>query len=952
MFLKNNSKKIFLLILFLALISRLYYVFRCPYAVVDSDTCSIWLMAKHAIEGDPPLFFYGQAYLWPLESFVTAVFFILFGIKAATLYLGVITFYMLFLITTYFLVKELFDSYAGIIAVLFFTFSSPELFIQSILPHGYHIEILLFGNIILLLTLKICGDISGPRRFILYSLLGAAAALGFWVHFIIAYYFLPVILFLLIKERFGRLVRYGFVSLAAAFLSALPFWLFAIKTRFMTFKFPPIKTHDLGFFYYLKAYFLKICNMLGLEGMSGRIAAVIYILSALYFIGSVIFNKRFKGGLIILFLGISVTAVYSSYRSKMYATGGYHYMMPILIFISISFVTLVRRTGYIGMGILIFTLLFNLTGINRMIGARAVESRGKIEGIMAKVNFLLDNKIYRYIGDDRQSRMPVFFSREKVIASGYMDGEYLVHEDAVEASDRVAFEGSGRNWEAVFNNICASYRSGHGFYFDFKPHPYKTRSIKPDRWTAQSRPGKFSPRYAFDRAYDTYWSTGGDGKKTGMHFTVDLGSIYNVCRVSMFNINHIKNFTKDCRIESSINGRDWEEVMYYEEGEPVFWSGPRIYFRLMYGRLEFFFKPVKTRFIRIIQIGEDELKPWEINELFVYEYLGEEDISLRDYVKDAREITRFMDGDGIDFAYADFWLSAKIKRFSNNKINALAPFNTYVPPRKYMSREVELSASTAFVVEKKDSLEFEDALRELGMSFRKKEFNIFDCYYFSGLDPAYTGTRPMMWLGISAIKINSKDFSQRLFNKGSEMERSGNLNDAVKYYSKAVDYYSNNFLAYLGLYRLNVNENIKQLIKKKFIPSVKRPVIFKNGVEFLGYELRGTPRPGGLVKIDYFWKIPEKRDNRLSVFVYFIKDGKIVFQNDHRFLYQFPKKIEPLDGERFRERLNLVIPPNAERGVYEIILGLWEKDRNKRINIVDPRFKRKSKVVIGSLELL
>lgn len=898
---------------------------------------------------------------------MTAVYFVLFGINIFTMYIGVITFCLLFIITLYLLGKELGGRGVGLTAMLFAAFPPFYLFKESLLPHGYHVEVLFFGNIILLSALKICSDPTRLKRFFYYALLGVAAGLGFWVHYIVAYYFIPVILYLLINERFTRLIRYGFISAVSVFLSAMPFWMFAIQTNFKTFRFPPLKIKELQASHYLDVSLSHIKGMMGIENafksnnyILESVVASIYILAILYFICSTIFRRKAfsNKNIIILYLFGAVIIIYSFYRTKMYATGGYHYMLPIVTFLYIAFASFVKRIRYLGAGILLFAVSFNLTGIQRRVISDSKGSKGSIEGIYQKINFLLNNKIFRYIGDDRQSRQPVFFSRERIVGTGVMNGEYIPHEDEVEAADRIGIEGGG-NWRPVLDNICRSYRfdSGYCFYFDFKPHPYDTRVIRPDKWNAGSIPAS----YAFDRSYDTWWSTGRLGKKTGMSFILDLGDIYNICKISMFNINHIKNFPKDCRLEISLNGKDWAELLYYKESEPLFWSGPRLYFRLMYSKMELFFNPVKTRFIKIVQIGEDKEKPWEINEIFVYEYMGEKEIRLRDYVKDIKDVVRFLEKKEIDFIYTDFWPSARIRKLTNNRIKTLVPFNTVTPPRKYMSREVQLSDKNAFLVERKDSAELEGIFNELELPFRKKEFNIFICYYFKNLDPDYYKIKPLMWLGVGAIKNNLKDYSRWLFNKGSQMELSGDVRVAGKYYAKAVRYYPNNFLAYFGLYRVysrlgrkDLMPDLKKAIEGRFIPDIRKPVVFKNGIRFLGYKLKGLARPGGVIKLEYFWRVPEEMEvvRGLSVFVYFMKDERIVFQNDHRFLFQYPKRLNALDGEIFREKLSLFIPSDAEVGRYEIILGLWEKDKNKRIHILDPDLKRKSKVTIGELEVV
>ena len=52
------------------------------------DTSTVGLMGIHILEGERPLFYYGQNYMGALEAYVAAVMFALFGVSTTSLSLS------------------------------------------------------------------------------------------------------------------------------------------------------------------------------------------------------------------------------------------------------------------------------------------------------------------------------------------------------------------------------------------------------------------------------------------------------------------------------------------------------------------------------------------------------------------------------------------------------------------------------------------------------------------------------------------------------------------------------------------------------------------------------------------------------------------------------------------------------------------------------------------------
>lgn len=1006
-----RHKIFFWIILLIGLWARLYHAWAAPFAYVNCDTSTVWLMARHILHGEFPLFFYGQYYLGPLEALAVALFWLIFGIKISTLYFGTIFFSVLFSVSAYFLGKELRDKATGLLTMLYCSLPPFYFFWESISPLGYHIEIPLLGNILFILTLKVCREERQARKSIYYVFLGICAGIGVWTHYIILYYFLPIALYLIANEKWKNLLKNSIPAILGFFLAGLPFWIFTFTYNFVTFRFKSRGGMPCAGLMFLKSFLSHINDMLSVDyiynpasGILKEAVFYVYVLCILFFIVSSFFRQKFtpleslahgRGasevnarGLkprasffvrkvetfltgfifnkssIFVYLFIFIIVLYVWYRSRSFAGEGYNYLISIITFVSIVFgycgSCLWKYSKTAGLCFIGLVIGFNLSNISREMVKNEGLSKTMERKIYEQINFLETNGIFHFTGYERSSRVPVFLSGENIIATGFMDGEYFPYEDKVEESDRTAFEAYGSDWRSTLNNICESYDFQSEFFYNFKPHPYKAKVIPPVGWHAYANNNARDARYAFDRNYDNYWMSRG-GKKCGMDFTVDTGRLHSLCKIEIYNADKYSNYPYSCKIQVSPDGKIWQDVGYIENVQTFFWSGPRLYWHLVDGRLEWFFKPVCARYVRLVSMGEDKNNPWIINEIYLYEYAGSKKYKTRDYIKEAKDIVNFLRRNGIDFAYADFWLSAKIRQMAKDKINpapssgvldlarsiiapfhfhskpqgfrgrggikALVPYNAYLPPKENTSRRVYLNSKKALVVRNGDTSELEGILKEFNLSFRKQEFKNYVCYYFPEMNKKFESISSLMWIGTGLVKYSLKEYSNWLYGLGR--------------YEEALKYYPNNFLAYL---------HAKFFPSTKYFPQVNVSILFANDVQFLGYSVRTKKIiPGKTIRIEYFWDVQKEPKDSISIFVYFEKDGRIVFQNDHKFLYQFSRPLSPLKEERFREILKLKIPGGIGRGAYKVIIGLWDENTKKRIHIKDAFGTRDTKRTVGEL---
>ena len=165
----------------------------------NADEAVVALMARHILQGERPVFFYGQAYLGSLDAWLIAGAFLLFGqtvlairVVQAALYLGTVA-------TTYLLGLRIFaDRWTASAAALLLALPTALVTLYTTATLGGYGETLLIGNVLLLWAMRLRQGIAGTirshstRSHIEWLLFGALAGFGFWAFGLLGVYLLPI----------------------------------------------------------------------------------------------------------------------------------------------------------------------------------------------------------------------------------------------------------------------------------------------------------------------------------------------------------------------------------------------------------------------------------------------------------------------------------------------------------------------------------------------------------------------------------------------------------------------------------------------------------------------------------------------------------------------------------------------------------------------------------------
>ena len=155
----------------------------------NADEAIVGLMADHILEGHWPVFFYGQAYMGSVDASLVAIGFALFGQRVIVIRVVQVLLYLGTVFTTMQLGRRIYDSTeVALIAGLLMAIPTVNVTLYTTVSLGGYGEMLLIGNLLLLLTLRIAKRNDEKWLYLAWGLL---AGLGFWAFGMTLVYTLP-----------------------------------------------------------------------------------------------------------------------------------------------------------------------------------------------------------------------------------------------------------------------------------------------------------------------------------------------------------------------------------------------------------------------------------------------------------------------------------------------------------------------------------------------------------------------------------------------------------------------------------------------------------------------------------------------------------------------------------------------------------------------------------------
>ena len=189
----------------------------------NADEAVVALMARHILQGERPLFFYGQAYMGSLDAYLVAAAFRFLGERVLAIRLVQVALFAAFLATSYPVALRLTSSrHTAALVVLLLAFPPVLLTLYTTASLGGYGEALVAGNLLLWWGHRLGSE--DTRRWGLWLAWGLAAGLGFWAMGLTLVYLAPVALWLLLRLRTRPWP--GYLLAALGFVAgSLPWWL-------------------------------------------------------------------------------------------------------------------------------------------------------------------------------------------------------------------------------------------------------------------------------------------------------------------------------------------------------------------------------------------------------------------------------------------------------------------------------------------------------------------------------------------------------------------------------------------------------------------------------------------------------------------------------------------------------------------------------------------------------
>ena len=209
----------------------------------NADEAIVGLMARHILQGERPIFFYGQEYMGSLDTWLVAAGFRVLGHSVWVIRLVQGLLYAGTLLTTVKIGRFIFgDRRVGLLAGWLLAIPTVNVTLYTTISLGGYGEALLLGNLILLVGLKIGKQLksSRPPDWSLWLLLGFLAGLGYWVLSLTLVTTVPVGIYLIAALR-GHLARRArqpsrsiwpaalAAVLGGALIGGLPAWTYALN---------------------------------------------------------------------------------------------------------------------------------------------------------------------------------------------------------------------------------------------------------------------------------------------------------------------------------------------------------------------------------------------------------------------------------------------------------------------------------------------------------------------------------------------------------------------------------------------------------------------------------------------------------------------------------------------------------------------------------------------------
>lgn len=758
--------------------ARLYIAYEAFATSFDSSTVGI--MAMRILEGDRPLFFYGQLYMGTLEAYTAALMFAIFGISPTALALAPICYAMGWIVGMYLLFREVYDGrhWVAFAAALTAAVSSVEGMWYTLATYGGYPEYLMFGTFFLWLSVRYAfRSLSSRHRWRHALAMGICAALCVWTNLQSAVFLVTggiVLLAAAAVHRFKPAFLAPVIFTAAiGTIGFVPQWLERARIAFKSAANGGLRFDNIPADWENFLRLLPIHLWTPDAGPSTRaIILASLLIATIFYLGSIAVSESWAVRLkrlipvllALVFLSLYLPHPMARANAPRYLLAIFSVMYAAVLSAGFSLPYRVLRAAAVAplVAMMVFQARASVKLVERDAPVKDTRVRDMrstadtLQQLGIKHAYIVGNEI-----DGHMGQVYTFFAENRIKYVSLFSNRELEDEIEAEIDPRVSYLvqrwHTTRIREALQVAGISEYQVkplDRDLFYDVIP-PHRLLNSIPPKHISGDLAGQIegNAENLFDRNGDTglclQWNS--DTQSVAV-VTIDLGESHTLGGIDLEDFSSA-GLLREIGVEVSDNGKEYTTALAPKGILAAYSAGNKVYMLGYTCRWQLRFPPTSARFLRVrLGMLENNVKDWLIREMHVLTDYGPVEAVAQDEVQ---AIRKKLDDLRLNTVAADRWMTYQLGfRTGGFSLEGMIPTLNYRFRRSRVTRRIPCSRDAGFVVAREYGNEAFDVLqrsRPPGLDLERIDYTRYTLLYFSGTPDNPVHVPTVVWSGLMPL---------------------------------------------------------------------------------------------------------------------------------------------------------------------------------------------------------